>query len=112
MEPEKQNSSALMIPGAILLAGLFIAGSIFYTRGGAVSGDTSANVVAAAKANPSGEPSQETLDKMQPITAADHILGSPTAPVKLVEYSDLECPFCKQFHKTVQQVVEEYGKSR
>ncbi|MEK7480721.1 MAG: thioredoxin domain-containing protein, partial [Patescibacteria group bacterium] len=40
----------------------------------------------------------------------DHIRGNPDAAVKIVEYSDLECPFCKRFHSTMQQVVEEYGK--
>ena len=32
------------------------------------------------------------------------------ALVKIVEYSDLECPFCKQFHGTIKQIMDEYGK--
>lgn len=51
------------------------------------------------------------LEKMRRITSADHIRGDSNAPVKIVEYSDLECPFCKRFHATMQQVVNEYGKN-
>ncbi|HEX8009883.1 MAG TPA: thioredoxin domain-containing protein [Casimicrobiaceae bacterium] len=39
----------------------------------------------------------------------DHIRGNPAAPVTLVEYSDFECPFCKRFHPTVKQIVDESG---
>ena len=51
------------------------------------------------------------LEKMRRITSADHIRGNSNAPVKIVEYSDLECPFCKSFHLTMQKVVNEYGKN-
>lgn len=38
----------------------------------------------------------------------DHIRGSKDAQVLLIEYSDLECPFCKRFHETAQRAVDEY----
>jgi protein-disulfide isomerase len=45
---------------------------------------------------------------MRPVsTGRDHIRGNPGAPVTLIEYSDFECPFCKNFHLTVKKVVEE-----
>ncbi len=44
------------------------------------------------------------------VTSDDHIRGDLSkADVVLVEYSDLECPYCKQFHTTLQQMSEEYG---
>jgi protein-disulfide isomerase len=41
------------------------------------------------------------------VTADDHIIGSITAPIIMVEYSDLECPYCKRFGGTAKQIVAE-----
>ncbi len=49
--------------------------------------------------------------KKPEITTDDHIRGNINAKVALVEYSDLECPFCKRFHPTMQQVIKDYGDS-
>jgi protein-disulfide isomerase len=38
-------------------------------------------------------------------------LGNPNAQVKVVEYADLECPFCKTFHTTMHQIMDYYGQS-
>ena len=35
--------------------------------------------------------------------------GNPGAPVTIVEFSDFHCPFCRQAHATVQQVLARYG---
>lgn len=38
--------------------------------------------------------------------------GSPTAPIVLVEYADLRCPFCAQFTRTTEPVlIERYVNS-
>jgi protein-disulfide isomerase len=34
-----------------------------------------------------------------------NVLGSPTAPVTLVEYVDLQCPFCREFEATVMPTI-------
>jgi protein-disulfide isomerase len=36
-------------------------------------------------------------------------LGNPKATVKIIEFSDYECPFCKKGEESVQQVMKEYG---
>ncbi|MFP3854984.1 MAG: DsbA family protein, partial [Anaerolineales bacterium] len=36
-------------------------------------------------------------------------MGDPDAPVVIVEYSDFQCPFCRQFHEqTLPQIVENH----
>ena len=45
---------------------------------------------------------------VDPVSNQDHVRGDRGARIALIEYSDLECPFCKQFHKTAQKVVDEY----
>lgn len=92
---EKNN---LLVPIAIVIAGALIAGSLFLTNkgdSGSQAGTTPGDKVPYA--------SVEVRDN-------DHIVGNPDAPVIVVEYSDTECPFCKQFHSTMQQVMDTYGK--
>lgn len=35
----------------------------------------------------------------------DHIIGNPDAPILIVEYSDLECPYCKRFGGVMKEIV-------
>lgn len=42
------------------------------------------------------------------LTKDDHINGNKNARILLFEYSDMECPFCKKFHPTAQQIVDTY----
>jgi protein-disulfide isomerase len=37
----------------------------------------------------------------------DHIIGDPNAPIVIVEFSDLECPYCKKFGETIKEIVTE-----
>lgn len=43
------------------------------------------------------------------VTDADFIRGNPNAPILMIEYSDYDCPFCKQYHATLKQIMDEYG---
>lgn len=102
IQPKTNN---FMIPFAIIIAGGLIAGAVLF-GGGNKTSNTASNT------KPTQVTPQETgsLDSIDPITSTDHILGNPDAPIKIVEYSDAECPFCKRFHSTMQQVIDEYGK--
>src|SRR3989338_8147641 len=99
-EPSKANN--LSIPVAIVIAGALIAGAVYM---GTNRTNTANNQVQATPEQQSGN-----LEQMAAITNEDHIRGNPNAPVKIVEYSDMECPFCKGFHSTMQQIMDEYEK--
>ena len=47
---------------------------------------------------------------VQPVSAVDHIRGDLKAPVKVIEFSDFECPYCKFFHASMKQVMDDYSK--
>jgi len=108
MEPSQTQTSLLAhplaIPIAIVIAGAIIGGALLI----ALRQPGSSAAVAAQQPQGAQQPSGD-LEAMSPITEGDHIRGDPNAPVKIVEYSDTECPFCKTFHATLQKVTQEYG---
>lgn len=50
---------------------------------------------------------QPTYDPPK-VTDADYTRGPKDAKITFVEYSDLECPYCKRFHNVMQQVMKEF----
>lgn len=98
------TKQAMSIPGAIVIAGVLIAGAVYFSQVGPKEVPAPINTPNAA---PSPRPA--SLD-IRSITTADHIRGPFDAKITIVEYSDLECPFCKIFHQSMLQVMQEYPK--
>jgi protein-disulfide isomerase len=87
-----------LIAGAILIAGIIIAGAILLKGKSAPTPTTDNN--------------QPALAQVDPVTATDHVLGDPNAKVTMIEYADFQCPFCgKFFTETAQPVIEKYVKT-
>jgi hypothetical protein len=42
-----------------------------------------------------------------PVTEEDHIRGNMDAPITIIEYSDIDCPFCQRLHATLHELVED-----
>ncbi len=66
-----------------------------------------------ATGNTSQQPSTPTSVPADIVTVrpsdAAHIRGDASkAQILIFEYSDSDCPFCEQFHPTLQQVVKDY----
>jgi len=58
---------------------------------------------------PPGRPALKLNDIPAPSNQEDHWRGSTDARYVMIEYSDLECPFCRRFHATAQQVLDDYS---
>ena len=99
------QTTALTIPIAIIIAGALIAGAIYLGTSKDASPTAVNNQQPQQVAQQTGD-----LEAMKAISSDDHIRGNPDAPIKIVEYSDTECPFCKRFHATMKEVMDEYGK--
>lgn len=95
----------------LLLAGLV--GYLFnevnsLKKGGRTSVATDDTTGTTAQRAVNGKLSEEQAKKLPSVSEDDHVRGSRDAQVFIVEYSDLECPFCQRFHPTAQQALDEY----
>lgn len=76
-------------------------------KGGVAGANVEQDANAEAGQPPvSGELTSEQVERIPEVTDGDRIRG--TGKVYFVEYSDLECPFCKKFHETMLSVMEKY----
>jgi protein-disulfide isomerase len=57
---------------------------------------------------PQATPTPKAAGDVPKITKDDHIRGDRNARIALIEYSDLECPYCKSVHPTIKQVLDAY----
>ncbi len=83
--------SSYTIPAAIVFGGIIIATAVYVSM-------------------PKNRPEERAL-LVRPVSASDHILGNPAAPVMIVEYSDFDCGFCKGFNDTLHEVIANEGAS-
>lgn len=81
---------SLTIPLAIALGGIIIAGALYVSM-------------------PKSLVTKDSSALVRPISAADHILGNPTAPVTIITYTDFDCTFCKDFHDTLLRIITSEG---
>jgi protein-disulfide isomerase len=128
MEPEKQDQNithnepsttpepatvkppfsiaAAIVTGAAMIAFALI---LVLHSSTAATTPTPAGTTAAASAQPATPTSiPASIATIRP-GDVDHIRGdASTAQVLIFEYSDSDCPFCEQFHPTLEQVINDY----
>ncbi|MGC9602162.1 MAG: thioredoxin domain-containing protein [Minisyncoccia bacterium] len=88
--------SQYLLPLTIVVAGLLIAGAVF---------------LAGKSGTPTNTNGSQQATNFRLVDSTDHTLGNPNAAVQVIEYADLECPYCIQFETTMHQVMDYYGQS-
>lgn len=84
--------SPYTIPVAIAFGGVIIALAVYIS------------IPKAPKLTDGGNPAL-----VRPVGTSDHILGNPAAKVVIVEYSDFDCTYCKDFDETLHQIIANAG---
>lgn len=106
----------LLIPAAIVAAGVIIAAAVLYTSGVFQKGAPAAP--AGSSALPAAAPSGAagTLPDAGALADDGPLLGNPSAPVLIVEFADYQCPFCGSFSRDIEpKIIDTYikaGKAR
>lgn len=88
------NRNSWILPGAIVIAGAILAVAVYFVR--------AEQVFVAPRGN---------VESMRPVSADDHIVGNPKAPIVIVEYADMDSQHAKEFQRTLAQLMVEYGAS-
>lgn len=93
------------LPLAIIIAAVVISGAIVYSNGHK-GGDLDPKKGGPAEVTDNSN-SQINPENIKPVDSNDHIYGDINAPIKVVEFSDLECPYCSRVHPTLKQLIDQ-----
>jgi protein-disulfide isomerase len=88
----------MMVPGAILVAGLVLAAAVYEYR-------------APIHLALFGSDDTGTIATFDPPSPNDHRYGDPAAPVQVIEYCDIGAPYCKQFQGVMDALMQTYAPS-
>jgi len=88
----ENNKNNYILPAAILVAAVLIAGAVVYSNG-----------------LKNTEPGTQTADTAQKITAPQidgaAVLGDPKAALTIFIFSDYQCPYCGKFYKESELLI-------
>lgn len=104
-DSNRNRTLAIAIAVAVAIAAALIAGS-YLTRG---DEDESAPVETTSAETTGSGSTSPAIDVVAGIPQNGTVLGDPKATVRLLQFEDLQCPFCKSYtDSTLPALIEEY----
>ncbi len=94
----------MFVVGFFILLGLLLNGNNALSFG--KNNNNNNNVV--NNANNNQPTNQGNVNNAADVSKADWVRGDSKAPITIVEYSDIDCPFCQNFHATMKQLLQQY----
>lgn len=92
---------------------MVLIGTVVGFAGAKLAGTTAVGGTPTAQVQPTpAAPEEDPVPAYADIKAIgddDHVRGDKDAEVTIIEYSDLECPFCARVHPTIVQLLKDYG---
>ncbi len=58
--------------------------------------------------SPSSSRETQTIEEWRQVATTGRLLGPEEAPVKIVEFFDYQCPYCRTMHPVLKQIRERY----
>jgi protein-disulfide isomerase len=113
MTPGATRKRRLTILAGILAATATLIVVAVLASGGGGSGSSSTGS-SAASASSTGAVAgiKESRAMLAGIPQSGTVLGDPKAPVTLIEFADLQCPFCREYAlQTLPRVIQDYVRS-
>jgi protein-disulfide isomerase len=101
----KNISGFITLPAAIVIAAAIIAIAIIWVN----KPETKITDTTNTASNPLLNFGPEI--NLKPISSADRLLGNPSAPITMLEFSDPSCPYCKIYSSTLEKVIATYVAS-
>lgn len=95
----------------LLAASMF---AVACTRSDAATSNNAKKSAAPPAATPTADaaPTSKAEDTISARADSGRVLGNPKAPLWVIEASDFQCPFCKQWHDAdFQKLVDKYVKT-
>jgi protein-disulfide isomerase len=86
--------------------------TIACARSDAASSDTAKKAAAPAATTAAAAPVAKAPDTISARADSGRVLGNASAPIWVIEASDFQCPYCKQWHDAdFQKLVDNYVKT-